>query len=315
MAMEKIAPLSEYEIMQGVGHFFKNEPLPLDFVLPGLMRKSVGVLVAAGSTGKSFLAVEMCMSVAVGADLFNLFGGDAEITQGSVAYVALEDPLEVFWHRIHGIGKYLAEQYPESRYNDIVKAMDNIHIHSLYGQGYRPMDADDLTASEHFKQTIEHVKKQGARLVIIDTYSRFLAGHSEQDNAVASTIVSILEQLCKEANVAALIIHHTNKASQFSGEQGNQGAARGASALTDNARYQMNMWTMPATDAERYGVNPDYRKSYVFAEATKANHMAPQGVRWLQRLDGGVLVGIEPLPEAEPESRGGRRGRKQEEFE
>lgn len=310
MAVEKIKPLADdqYEVLRGVGHFFKNEPLALDFVLPGLLRKSVGVLVAAGSTGKSFLAIETCMSIATGRDLFNLFGVD-QIAQGDVAYVALEDPLDVFWHRLHGIGQFLRERDGDVAFNDIVKEMDRIHVHSLYGRGYRPMDADDLTASAHFRQTVEMVKEQGARLVVVDTYSRFLAGHSESDNAIASTLVSILEQMCHETGAAVLVIHHTNKASQFSGEQGNQGAARGASALTDNARFQMNMWTMPAGDAEKYGVDPEERKRYVFAEATKANHMPPQGVRWLQRQRGGVLIGIDPMPEV-PQGRGGaqRRG-------
>ncbi|WP_243254703.1 helicase RepA family protein [Sulfitobacter indolifex] len=295
-ARDAIKAMQEYEVLEGVGHFFDADPLPLDFVLPGLLRKSVGVLVAAGSTGKSFLAVEACMTIAAGKDVFGLFGG-GDITAGSVAYVALEDPLDVFWHRIHGIGKYLEENLSEDDYKLIRGGLDNIHLHSLYGRGYRPMKSDDLTASPHFKQTVERVKAQGARLVVVDTYSRFLAGHSESDNAIASTLVSILEQLCSEANCAVLVIHHTNKASQFSGEQGNQGAARGASALTDNARYQLNMWTMPQADAERYGVDDEERKRYVFAEATKANHMPPQGMRWLQRQAGGVLIGIDALDE------------------
>lgn len=305
MAYEKIAALPEYKVIRGVGDFMQHEPEPLDFVLPGLLRKSVGVLVAAGSTGKSFFAIQACMSVATGRDLFGLFDVD-EIAQGDVAYVALEDPIEVFHKRIHGIGQHLRDETSESDFGDILKGMDRIYLHSLYGRGYRPMDSDDLTASAHFHQTIEAVKSQGARLVVVDTYSRFLAGHSESDNAIASTLVSILEQLCHDANTAVLVIHHTNKASQFSGEQGNQGAARGASALTDNARYQMNMWTMPAADAEKYGVPPDERKAYVFAEATKANHMPPTGAKLLQRQRGGVLVGIDPLPEV-PQGRGGQR--------
>ena len=186
MTRDTIKAMEEYDVLEGVGHFFDADPLPLDFVLPGLIRKSVGVLVAAGSTGKSFLAVEACMTIAAGKDIFGLFGG-GEITAGPVAYVALEDPLDVFWHRIHGIGKYLKGSVSEDDYKRIRGGLNNIHLHSLYGRGYRPMTADDLTASAHFAQTVERVKAQGARLVVVDTYSRFLAGHSESDNAIAST--------------------------------------------------------------------------------------------------------------------------------
>lgn len=310
MKINVIHPLPKYEdeVQKGVAYYCQNEPHPHDFVLPGLIRQSVGVLVAAGSTGKSFFAIQACMSIAAGRDLFGLFGG-SEIVAGPVAYLALEDPLDVFWHRIYGIAEYLRKHRTHDEYIHTIEAMRHIHLHGLYGHGYRPMDHEDLTPSAHFKQTISHVKKQGARLVVVDTYSRFLSGQSETDNAIASTLVALLEQLCKEANTSVLIIHHTNKMSQFAGEQGNQGAARGASALTDNARYQMNMWTMPSADAERHGVLPDDRKQYVFAEATKTNHMAPQGLQWLQRRSGGVLVGIDPLPEVvRPVARGQRGG-------
>lgn len=303
MAREKLESLADYSVQKGAGYFFDNEPLPLDFVLPGLMRKSVGVLVAAGSTGKSFYAVQTCLSVCAGRDLFGLYGG-AEIAPGPVAYLALEDTLDVFWHRIHGIAGHLRQNNSEEDFRAIRAAAENLHIHELYGRGYRPIEGDDLQPSAHLRQSIEAVKEQGARLVIVDTYSRFLAGHSEQDNAVAATIVAALEQMCQETNAAVLVLHHTNKVSQLGGGQGEQGAARGASALTDNARYQMNMWTMSKDIAEAHGVPDDERKAYVFAEATKANHLPPQGKRWLQRQRGGVLAGIDPLPEAPGNGRG-----------
>ncbi|VVS96244.1 helicase RepA family protein [Roseovarius sp. EC-SD190] len=309
MAREKLGPLEDYSIQKGAGYFFDNEPLPLDFVLPGLMRKSVGVLVAAGSTGKSFYAVQTCLSVCAGRDLFGLYGG-AEITAGPVTYLALEDTLDVFWHRLYGIAGHLRQNNNEDDFKAIRKAADQLHIHELYGRGFRPIEGDDLQPSAHLRQSIDAVKAQGARLVIVDTYSRFLAGHSEQDNAVAATIVAALEQMCQETNAAVLVLHHTNKVSQLGGGQGEQGAARGASALTDNARYQMNMWTMPREVAEAHGVPDDERKAYVFAEATKANHLPPQGKTWLQRQRGGVLTGIDPLPEVPQQN--GRQGRFQE---
>ncbi|VVS96292.1 hypothetical protein RV134_100010 [Roseovarius sp. EC-HK134] len=72
----------------------------------------------------------------------------------------------------------------------------------------------------------------------------------------------------------------------------------------------MNMWTMPREVAEAHGVPDDERKAYVFAEATKANHLPPQGKTWLQRQRGGVLTGIDPLPEVPQQN--GRQGRFQE---
>lgn len=61
-----------------VAEFVDNPAPKLDFVLPGLLSKTVGVLVATGATGKSFFALQLLMSVASGADclggLFSMNG-------------------------------------------------------------------------------------------------------------------------------------------------------------------------------------------------------------------------------------------------
>ena len=57
---------------------FENDPPELQFVLPGLLRGTVGAFVAPGASGKSFLALEIAASIAAtpvaGADDFNGFG-------------------------------------------------------------------------------------------------------------------------------------------------------------------------------------------------------------------------------------------------
>lgn len=290
-------PTLTYSVQRGIRSFIDAEPPSLDFVWPGFLRRSVGVLVAPGSTGKSFFAIQSAMSVACGRDLFGIFGG-AEITKGKVAYIALEDTVEVFWTRIHAIGKWLKLNLPDDEYREVCENFDNIDLHDLYGSGYRPM-TKELVASDHIEVTLGKLAEQGdVRLLIIDTYSRFLAGHSEQDNAVASTIVSIIEQMCKRTGAAALILHHTNKAANSNEGAAEQGAARGASALTDNARWQANMFVMREKEAAQFGVPEAERKFYVFVEPTKTNHSAPTGRQLMRRQIGGVLKGetLTPVP-------------------
>ena len=307
-----------YSVVDGLAQFIDNAPPELDFVWPGFLRGTVGVIVAAGSTGKSFFALQAAMSIAAGRDLFGLFEG-AEIKQGKVAYLALEDTLEVFWTRVHSIGKWLKKRFSEEQYKEIIASFAHIEIHELYGMGYRPM-GQDLKASPHIDVTLQKLKEQKSeitpiRLIVIDTYSRFLAGHSEQDNAVASTLVSLVEQICKETKAGALILHHTNKASNSNEGPAEQAAARGASALTDNSRWQANMKTLSPSQAQAYGISEADRKLHVFWEATKTNHSAPTAAMLLHRQQGGVLVGVstpEPIVVTKAHDKGQGRGKRYE---
>jgi hypothetical protein len=94
-----------------------------------------------------------------------------------MSLIALEDDLLVFWHRIYGIASYLRETMLPEAFDAVEAAMDNIDIHALYGLGYRPMTVE-LALSPHFQPTIDHVRQQGARLVIIDTYLRRQRGRA-----------------------------------------------------------------------------------------------------------------------------------------
>ena len=83
-------------------HYFENEPAPLDCVWSGFVAGTVGCLAAAGSTGKSFFAIEVAMGVAsnrANAVLLNF-----EIPKhGKAVIMNAEDPESVIGHRIHAI--------------------------------------------------------------------------------------------------------------------------------------------------------------------------------------------------------------------
>ena len=94
-----------------IGGAFAWEPPPLDFVVPGFLAGTVGVLTAPGGSGKSFFALQLCVSVACEAEGGNLLGLDIS-RHGPTLYLAAEDPELVLWHRLFALGGFLS---PEAR--------------------------------------------------------------------------------------------------------------------------------------------------------------------------------------------------------
>jgi RecA-family ATPase len=271
-----------------------QRPVPLDFVVPGFLSGTVGVLVGAGGAGKSYLALETALSVTAGEDLFGIWQGD--IPQGPVLYLGAEDRAHVFHHRLFNIGQHLESERPERYWGITEDVNDLLSLVPIYGQGFSILN-DDMTRSAWMDSIRDFAAAIQARLIIVDTYNRALGGMSETDNAVAGRVLRELERLTEQTGAGILVVHHTNKASQLSGEQGNQGAARGASALTDNARFQLNVWTMTKEDAEKRGIDAEDRKNWLCADAAKLNYGPPGDTVYMKRHEGGVLVGGYVLPE------------------
>lgn len=254
---------------------FEDEPKPLSFVIPGLLARTVGSLVAAGGVGKSSFALELAATVAGGPDLLDLQALDKEWqrSSGKVVFLSGEDPAEILVHRLHAIGKHLK---PEEKKT----VSGNLVIAPLSGFGIDVMSHD-------WKEWIIDLI-DGASLIIIDTLRRFHTG-SENDDAEMSAILRFFEYLCREHGVTVLFLHHTNKGSYHNGTGDAQQASRGTSVITDNSRYQSNLIRMSEVEAKEYGVADSCRRNFVRWAHPKQNYSAPMKDHWYRRHEGGVL--------------------------
>ena len=257
---------------------FSEKPPELDFIWPGFLAGTVGALIAPGATGKSFLALEAAMAVAcdiAGGDLAGL----APVHTGRVVYIAGEDPPPVLVARIHAIGTRLGQSAREG-------IAENMTIKSIMGE---PLD---ITNKDDLKQLIELCA--GTRLIVLDTLSR-IHRMDENSNSNMAHVITMLEHVANTVGAAVLYLHHTNKTSAVNGLVDQQ-AARGASALIDNARWCGYVAKMTAEEAERltdrtYDQTPigDRRHSFVKFGTSKINYGISQPDRWLQRCNCGVL--------------------------
>lgn len=266
---------------------FKNEPPQLDFIWPGFLAGTVGALVAPGATGKSFWALEAAMSIACGGS-----GGDLLQLQpfhtGRVVYLAGEDPESVLVRRIHAIGQHLSAEARE-------KIAANLVVKPIMGALLNIMDQSQRSRVMEFCA--------GARLIVLDTLSRI---HSldENSNGDMARLLATLESMAATTGASVLYLHHVSKGSARDGQADQQQAARGASALIDNARWCGFVARMTEREAkslsdrnfDRQSIGNDRRGYFVRFGVSKQNYDTVQADRWYERREGGVLVPVQLVP-------------------
>lgn len=279
-----------------VSKAFDTKPEKFDFVLPGLLAGTVGLLVAPGSVGKSFLALEFCISIATGRDVFGLFAGQ-EFKKGPVCFLSLEDGGPVLHHRLYALREYLTDE-------DKAHIEQNFDVFDASGRGFALSMADGSLPSLAFCELEAFLTERKPVLLVIDTLNRALGGLNESCSSVASKVLHQIEQLNRKVGCATLILHHANKSSVLNGVSSAQGV-RGSSAWSDNARWQSNMAVMSESDLSHYEVDHEDRKSWVILDLVKCNHIANTADIWLKRDENGVLVGQVP-----PKSTNGGRSTK-----
>lgn len=268
-----------------IAHCFDEVPIPLDFILPGFVASTVGCLAAAGSTGKSFAALEVAMGIcSLDADKSLLNMGICK--EGEVAIFNAEDPSSVLHQRLNSISSHLS---PEVRQ----KVIRNLTIYPLVGK------CADVMAKE-WQETILKAAK-GKRLLIFDTFTRW---HklNENDNGQMSQVIGVFEMIATETGASVLFLHHTGKSAAMNGEQDKQQSTRGASAITDNCRWQAFMQTMTEDEMRKLNIPAKVRKSYVQIGGNKENYGAPTNHKWLKRVEGGVLLPADEIKQIDKSS-------------
>lgn len=256
-------------------HCFSEQPRVLDFVLPGFLSGTVGCLAAAGSTGKSFWALEAAMGVAsaeADASLLNL----GTQHHGRVVVLNAEDPEDILHHRLHSVGRFLSVEAKE-------EVAEKLTVEPLMGT------QPDIMA-QRWQDEVLRVSED-ARLIVFDTLTRWHR-MDENKNADMAQVLSVFESICRRTGAAVLFLHHVGKSMAMDGRQDEQQATRGASAITDNARWQGWMQGMSRQECEAYGIPEEDRKRFVRTGGNKENYGQATRESWLERKEGGVLIPI-----------------------
>jgi hypothetical protein len=171
-----------------------------------LVQGTTAVLVGMHATYKTFVALDMALSVASGVTWHG-----REVTQGQVAYVLAEGA--------EGLGsRVLAwETYHE-------REVPNCHFLSQAVQLADSHDVDDLLkALELLEET--------PRLVVFDTLARCFVGKEENSAKDVGAFVAGIERVSVTTGATVLVVHHCGK----------QGDLRGSSALPAAVTTQIDV--------------------------------------------------------------------------
>jgi len=231
-------------------------------------------------------------------------GGDLvklnPVKTGPVVYFAGEDPEPALVRRVHSIGKHLNQDARQA-------ISDNLILEPIMGKRLNVMD------QRHLDRLIEYCS--GARLIVLDTLSR-IHQLDENSNGDMARLVGMLEHVAARTGASVLYLHHVSKGSAKDGQGDQQQAARGASALIDNARWCGFVAKMTEQESEKLSnrsgdkapIGNDRRGFFVRFGVSKQNYDATPLDQWYERREGGVLAPVELVEAKSRRTRGKAKG-------
>lgn len=245
-----------------------------------------GAVIAPGGSSKSQWLLQLAVGVATGIPVADHW----EIGEtGSALVFFAEDDQDEIHRRLHRIMQHLQRSNHSAELNGI---NERLYIFSTIGREMlltRRSASGEVTTTERVSDIGDLAAQlPDLKLIVLDPASRFRGGE-ENSNEDATRFVEALETLAKQTQASVLIAHHTNKGSYSAESEPGQGASRGASALTDGLRWQMNL-SPPRTEQLKAIGEPTSRgRNFVVATVTKTNYSAFPAPVMMERLEGGYL--------------------------
>ncbi|MBY4594149.1 AAA family ATPase [Ottowia caeni] len=276
-----------------IDRYLAAAPKPRRWLLKDLIvLGKVGAIVAPGGSSKSQWLLQLAVGVATGLPVAEHW----EIGEtGGVLVFCAEDDEDEIHRRLRRITEHFKLTGHIQQMADIE---ERLYVYSTIGTDTLLTKRD--TTGEVSTTSIVHRiaaladQIEDLKLIIIDPASRFRGGE-ENSNEDATRFVEALETLAKRTGATVLIAHHTNKSSYAADAEPGQGASRGASALTDGLRWQMNLSRPSEKQLGLVGAAKDQASRHVAATVTKTNYSAFPAPVILERLDNGYLTAITPM--------------------
>jgi RecA-family ATPase len=248
----------------------------------------VGAVVAPGGSSKSQWMLQLAVSVATGIPLAEHW--EVGETGGVMVFFAEDDDDEIH-RRLHRVQNHLTIAGHRTA---LAPLAERLFIFSTIGTDTL-LTKKGQTGEVSATFTVDRIVALASqipdlKLIVIDPGSRFRGGE-ENSNEDATRFVEALEKLAQQTGATVMLAHHANKNSSNTGEV-NQGASRGASALTDGLRLQLNMNRPTETQAKAFNLPADTLGSFVAVTVTKTNYSAIPAPVLLERGQDGYLSAV-----------------------
>lgn len=148
------------------------------------------------------------------------------------------------------------------------------------GRNGEPVEGPDV------QPVIQYILDNGIGAVIIDPLVS-IHGLTESNNDEMRFLMEVLRRIARITGAAIWLIHHSNKPSGASseGRAGDVNSARGASDITNAPRIAKTMYSMPQSEAKKWGVPAETCHRYVRIDDAKTNHYAMNATpQWFEKV-------------------------------
>lgn len=270
----------------------KTQLPTLEFILPGLLRGSVGLMTGPGGVGKSYITFLFAISVASGhvLSVHSDYDGVTTIPR-RVLWLTAEDPAEILHHRLMSIDNMLLSRHQHDSSIDslIDSALERIALRPTLGRDFSLIEFDGQP-TDCLQELHAMIKEDKPDLIFIDTLRQYHSS-DENDNARMSSIIQHFKKIAMGYNCSIVLVHHENKAG-LNNSDANQSAVRGASAIVDNARWLVRLRAMSSNESKTHfdDENHKLRSEYVCLETGVKSNFGPiNGGLWFKKTMGGAL--------------------------
>lgn len=229
-----------------------------------LLRGSLSMLVAPGSSGKTALLAGMALSLVSGRDLLGerVWDGPSRVWLWN-----LEDSMDEMSRLLQAGAKHWGLKPADLDGRLFLDC-------AMSGNGLILAD-DDVGVRVPVTEAL--ADEMLARKIDVLMLDPLVSAHraSENDNGKMDELAKALSMIAETTQSAILAAHHTAK---LKGTEANAEAARGASALVNAARSVPSINKMTTEEGNRYGVVGDARRRYFRVYDDKGNRAPPADV-------------------------------------
>ena len=228
----------------GMGRY-KGTAAPIDWLIEDVLGRGVpGLISSIGGLGKSYLLLDVCISVASKAGEFGSFAlGGAVQSSGKAVMVTAEESFSALHRRVDQILNPASKKKLEDRLF-LVPLPDTggttTFMRSVHGE---------CQMTKEWHEFCDQILDLGdVELVVLDPLQTLISAELN-DPSAAQTFWAAVSALCAKSGASVLVAHHMRKGGDIVGQFQAREAIRGTSGLVDGARWVYALW--PATDDER----------------------------------------------------------------
>jgi len=276
----------------GIKSMLDHEPPSRSWLVDSFLPTNVvGVLAATGGTGKSFLALQLAISVATGVSFLDLPVNEP----GGVLMLCAEDDRDEMHRRLVRVVSAL-EEAGQLTTDHRALLEQRLFMRSSVGEAVQLTQetrgrVEPTSVTDRLIALAKHLPP--LKLIVLDPVSRFRGDNDENSNMAATRFLEQVERLRDATGATVLLPHHVSKSTQAAGGSLEIAGMRGASALADGARWVAGMTTMNERQAKSFSLAPDDAHGHVRLQSLKQSYGMLSEGRWLRRGPGGMLVPTE----------------------